>query len=382
MKKLCFFLKILFIVLILGIGIIGVVVFGWMYPKIFQVSISVPKNEALQPTEPVYVDFTYPVRAEGYESQIGITPNEDVEFSWEKENKRLAISPKEFWKLETKYQLTLPEWKSTKFTTVPPASIEFTTIEYPQVVAFTPRQGEKDVVLDIEDPIVVDFNQPMDNFLIKFAIEPKSELGYENNEDKTQFRLIPREKIGVDKNVGTRFEVRVYVKHAHDTTSNYQKIYQSSFETMPLSPPKWEKDFTLRLAQARKFTRPQIKEGKYIDINLDTQILSTFENGKLIDSYLISSGKKGMWTPTGTFKVHNKHPRAYSRTYGLYMPYWMAFVGSGKFGIHELPEWPNGYKEGANHLGIPVSHGCVRLGVGAAKAVYEWAEVGTPIVIY
>lgn len=89
-----------------------------------------------------------------------------------------------------------------------------------------------------------------------------------------------------------------------------------------------------------------------------------------------------MWTPTGEFKVHNKNPRAWSRTYGLYMPYWMAFVPSGKYGIHELPEWPGGYKEGANHLGTPVSHGCVRLGVGSAKAVYEWAEVGTPIVIY
>jgi lipoprotein-anchoring transpeptidase ErfK/SrfK len=64
------------------------------------------------------------------------------------------------------------------------------------------------------------------------------------------------------------------------------------------------------------------------------------------------------------------------------MPFWMAVAADGKFGIHELPEWPGGYKEGANHLGIPVSHGCIRLGVGPAKQVYDWTEVGTPVVIY
>jgi hypothetical protein len=66
----------------------------------------------------------------------------------------------------------------------------------------------------------------------------------------------------------------------------------------------------------------------------------------------------------------------------LYMPYWMAITPDGKYGIHELPEWPGGYKEGANHLGRPVSHGCVRLGVGAAKTVYEWASEGTTVVVH
>jgi lipoprotein-anchoring transpeptidase ErfK/SrfK len=60
----------------------------------------------------------------------------------------------------------------------------------------------------------------------------------------------------------------------------------------------------------------------------------------------------------------------------------MAIRADGKYGLHELPEWPNGYKEGASHLGIPVSHGCVRLGVGAAVRVFNWVEIGTPVVIY
>ena len=90
----------------------------------------------------------------------------------------------------------------------------------------------------------------------------------------------------------------------------------------------------------------------------------------------------GMETPRGQTKIYNKYPRAFSRSYGLFMPYWMAIAADGSRGIHELPEWPNGYKEGANHLGIPVSHGCVRLGVGPAKFVYDWVQIGTPVVIY
>ncbi len=87
-----------------------------------------------------------------------------------------------------------------------------------------------------------------------------------------------------------------------------------------------------------------------------------------------------MPTPTGTRFIQSKHPMAWSAKYGLYMPFWQS-IGGG-YGIHELPEWPSGYKEGEDHLGIPVSHGCVRLGVGPAQTVYNWTEIGTPVYIH
>lgn len=122
--------------------------------------------------------------------------------------------------------------------------------------------------------------------------------------------------------------------------------------------------------------------GKRIEINLAKQKLSIYENGKMLGTYMISSGKRSMPTPKGTFQIYSKARIAWSAKYGLFMPYWMAFTSSGSHGIHELPEWPGGYKEGAGHLGIPVSHGCVRLGVGPAKRVYYWADIGTPVVIF
>jgi vancomycin resistance protein YoaR len=135
----------------------------------------------------------------------------------------------------------------------------------------------------------------------------------------------------------------------------------------------------IRVTPAEGFV-PGRFEGRYLDVDLTQQKMCRIESTSIVDCFIISSGKPGMDTPTGTFYIQGKHPRAWSARYGLYMPWWQQF--SGPYGIHELPEWPNGYKEGENHLGIPVSHGCVRLGIGAAETVYNWTSVGTPIYIH
>lgn len=124
---------------------------------------------------------------------------------------------------------------------------------------------------------------------------------------------------------------------------------------------------------------------KYLDIDISEQKLSFYENGVAVGVYSISSGKPGMDTPEGVFKILNKSPNAYSKKYALYMPYWMQFTTAGH-GLHGLPYWKlkNGgvIKEGVNHLGIRVSHGCVRLSWEAAEKVYRQIEVGTPVVIH
>jgi vancomycin resistance protein YoaR len=121
-------------------------------------------------------------------------------------------------------------------------------------------------------------------------------------------------------------------------------------------------------------------EGKYIDIDLAQQKLCQIEGNNILGCYSVSTGKPSTPTPVGTRYVMDKNPRAWSAPYGLYMPWWMGMGGG--YGIHELPEWPGGYKEGANHLGTPVSHGCVRLGVGPAEVMYNWADIGTPVYIH
>lgn len=126
-------------------------------------------------------------------------------------------------------------------------------------------------------------------------------------------------------------------------------------------------------------TEPMVLQ-KSLRVQLDAQYLEQMVMGIPIKQHIVSSGLPRMPTPVGNFKILSKSPRAWSNAGKLWMPYWMHFSGRGH-GLHELPEWPNGRKEGANHLGHPASHGCVRMGVGSAKEVYDWSPVGTPVII-
>jgi hypothetical protein len=125
-----------------------------------------------------------------------------------------------------------------------------------------------------------------------------------------------------------------------------------------------------------------LKLPKRIEINTGQKHeLSYFLGGVKLGSFPISAGLPRTPTPKGHFKIENKALKAWS-PYGLWMPYWMALVPTGRFGIHELPVWPSGYREGEDHLGRPASHGCVRVGQGTAEFLYNWAEIGTPVFIY
>jgi lipoprotein-anchoring transpeptidase ErfK/SrfK len=35
-----------------------------------------------------------------------------------------------------------------------------------------------------------------------------------------------------------------------------------------------------------------------------------------------------------------------------------------------------------HNFGHPMSHGCVNMKVSEAKIIYDWAEIGTPVIIY
>lgn len=119
---------------------------------------------------------------------------------------------------------------------------------------------------------------------------------------------------------------------------------------------------------------------KRVVISLAKQELTYYLGKAPVASHPVSTGRPGHPTPLGTYAILDKMPRAWSATAKLWMPYWMPFIGT-KYGLHELPEWPGGKKEGEDHLGTPVSGGCIRLGVGAAKELYDWVDVGTEVTI-
>lgn len=359
-------------------GVFSFIYFFGNYSKFFSTEIALEKKSDILPKEPLIFYFSNPVIKKSYKNKISFYPKTDFKEVWNESGTNLYIYPEHFWEIESRYGIYFPGGINKMLAKTEKKHFSFNTGAYPKVSNIFPENNAKDVVIGIEDPILIGFDRPVSDFDVKFSLYPPEEIIFEYDQENNQYKILPKEKI----KDGQKYRLKAEIKYKEAPEADYKEAYAGYFETLPPPPETWEKDFALRLDQARKLTRPKIFQGKYIDINLEIQIMSLFQDGKLLDSFLISSGKKGMETPEGRHQVYNKSPRTWSKQYGLFMPLWMAIAPSGKYGIHELPEWPGGYKEGSNHLGTPVSHGCVRLGVGAAEKVYNFADIGTPVVTY
>jgi hypothetical protein len=122
------------------------------------------------------------------------------------------------------------------------------------------------------------------------------------------------------------------------------------------------------------------KLAQKVEVSLKKQTLTYFVSGIAWKEFSVSTGKASTPTPTGTFTVVSKIKKAWSKTYSLWMPFWLG-LDRGSIGIHELPVWPSGYREGENHIGKPVSHGCIRLGIGPAQYLFDRVDIGLQVFI-
>ncbi len=114
--------------------------------------------------------------------------------------------------------------------------------------------------------------------------------------------------------------------------------------------------------------------GKKIVVDLSEQEAYAYEDGRMLFHGWISTGKPGRRTPTGHFRVLEKELRHVSSKYpephgGARMDYMLRLTDYGV----------------AMHLGYvpnyPASHGCIRMENGFAQKMYNWASVGTPVII-
>lgn len=121
---------------------------------------------------------------------------------------------------------------------------------------------------------------------------------------------------------------------------------------------------------------------KYILVDISEQHMYVYEGDALVYSFVSSTGMNNA-TRSGMFSVLDKIPNAYGDTWDLWMPNWLGiyYAGSLENGIHALPILSNGGQLWAGYLGIPISYGCVVLGVYESQLLYDWAEVGTPVEI-
>jgi tetratricopeptide (TPR) repeat protein len=119
-------------------------------------------------------------------------------------------------------------------------------------------------------------------------------------------------------------------------------------------------------------------------VDVSEQRMYVYEGDSLRWEWVVSTGERGRDTAVGKFAVQSKIPMAYASTWNLDMPYWLGIYWSGPLenGIHALPIQRNtGYRLWDGFLGQRVSYGCVILSEENAEALYEWANIGTPVTI-
>jgi len=123
--------------------------------------------------------------------------------------------------------------------------------------------------------------------------------------------------------------------------------------------------------------------GKRVVVDLSEQRLYAYQGDVLVYAFVASTGMRGSPTQTGSFSVLNKIPNAYASTWNLQMPYWLGIYWSGGLqnGIHALPILANGQQLWAGYLGSPASFGCIVLDPLDARTLYEWVDIGTPVVV-
>jgi lipoprotein-anchoring transpeptidase ErfK/SrfK len=108
----------------------------------------------------------------------------------------------------------------------------------------------------------------------------------------------------------------------------------------------------------------------HVTVSLSEQKLYLYRDGQPVFSTKLSTGRKGMPTPMGTYEVTEKDALHTSSIYGSSMPYFMR-LGGEPFGIHY------GYNPG-----YPASHGCIRIGsMEDARYLFKVVPPGTGVTI-
>ncbi len=104
------------------------------------------------------------------------------------------------------------------------------------------------------------------------------------------------------------------------------------------------------------------------------------ESGAVFASYTVSGRRN--YPRNGTYHVFRRINPGWSHT--LRLPYFVGFTygNTTDVGFHGIPLEPSGTPiQSDSQLGTPRSHGCVRQSQWSAKLMWDWATMGTTVVV-
>jgi lipoprotein-anchoring transpeptidase ErfK/SrfK len=114
--------------------------------------------------------------------------------------------------------------------------------------------------------------------------------------------------------------------------------------------------------------------GTTVCLDLTSQTMWVERGGAVVLGPVpIRTGRAGLDTPAGHFRIGNKKKSTISTIYKVPLPYWQQF--NADMGFHQTPSY---LYDG----GSPGSHGCVNVLRRDAIALYKLTKVGTPVHIF
>ncbi len=150
----------------------------------------------------------------------------------------------------------------------------------------------------------------------------------------------------------------------------------------------------LRLLQTYNLTT-----GKVIVVSLTEQTLRMYQDGKLVNWMYVVTGQRAAQTPPGLWHVYYKatnltfkssEPEGAALWYPpTHINYALEYHKGGYF-LHDAT-WRRYFGPGANlphddytsgSFSNNGSHGCINMNLDNAEVLYNWTDIGTPLIVY
>lgn len=123
---------------------------------------------------------------------------------------------------------------------------------------------------------------------------------------------------------------------------------------------------------------------KRVVIDRSDQTMKIYLGDMLVREFRVSTGAADTPTPIGEFSISLKQEvRVGSKPPHYIMPKFQWFKAGG-YGIHALPQLKGNnwfWEEALDHIGIPVSHGCVRVLPADADWLFSFTDIGTKVIV-
>jgi hypothetical protein len=108
------------------------------------------------------------------------------------------------------------------------------------------------------------------------------------------------------------------------------------------------------------------QHGRHVEANLGWQVLALIDKGRVVRAYVTSSGKPSTPTVLGSFRFYMREPG--TNSHGMvYSTYFIR--GYAIHGYYDVPAYN-------------ASHGCLRVPIPDAYAIYSWVHLGDQIDVY